>query len=227
MSRRAMALLLVSALLLTLPACGGSEPAQLDDTQVADAEAVPGETFHQDSQQPEQGRQQQTLTEEQQQVVDQIESDAGGMGQAPDADDYSWQVLEAESQDDGLLITASIYTLLLPSDWEDHYVVEETNNWLSIYSKETMQAGYGGLLCNIVWTQEPMDYAGLPDYVMLGRLTIDGVSYDVVADVIEDTQAPDSGQLREQYLAMQADLPEIFKTIDFGQHADFVPASEK
>ena len=40
-----------------------------------------------------------------------------------------------QPQADGLLVTASIYTLLLPEDWQDHCVAEETGQWLSLYSK--------------------------------------------------------------------------------------------
>ena len=104
--RRAAALLLVLGMLLLLPACGDEAPEELrEDTEVASAEV----------QQPQEGER--VLTEEEQQIVDMIEADsAETMGAAPDADDYSWEVLEGESQEDGILITTSVYTLLLPKD---------------------------------------------------------------------------------------------------------------
>ena len=147
------------------------------------------------------------------------------MGQAPGPEDYSWQTLEQQPQADGLLVTASIYTLLLPEDWQDHCVAEETGQWLSLYSKENQDAGYGGLLCSIGWTDDPESYAGIPGCQLLGRVTIDGVTYDVVADVIDDPQAPASGQLREQYLAMQQELPSVFQSLQFGDGAVYTPAA--
>ena len=212
--RRAAALLLVLGMLLLLPACGDEAPEELrEDTEVASAEV----------QQPQEGER--VLTEEEQQIVDMIEADsAETMGAAPDADDYSWEVLEGESQEDGILITTSVYTLLLPKDWEGHYVAEETNNWLSLYSKENMDAGYGGLLCDIIWTTDEMDYLGLPGCIMLGQVTINQVTYDVAADIIPVPQAPESGALYDQYQAMQDALTEVFQTIDFGDNAEFVPA---
>lgn len=165
--------------------------------------------------------QKQPLTQQQQQIVAQIESDA--VGQAPDAEDYSWQTLEMQPQADGLLVTASIYTLRLPSDWAEHCVIEETDRWLSIYSKENQEAGYGGLLCTIGWTDAPEVYSGMPNCQLLGQVTIDHINYDVVADIITDPQAPTNGTLYTQYLQMQQALPEILKTIDFGPDALFTP----
>ena len=114
---------------------------------------------------------------------------------------------------------------LLPEDWQDHCVAEETGQWLSLYSKENQDAGYGGLLCSIGWTDDPESYAGIPGCQLLGRVTIDGVTYDVVADVIDDPQAPASGQLREQYLAMQQELPSVFQSLQFGDGVVYTPAA--
>ena len=154
------------------------------------------------------------MAAEQKKVVAENESDAASMGQAPGPEDYSWQTLEQQPQADGLLVTASIYTLLLPEDWQDHCVAEETGQWLSLYSKENQDAGYGGLLCSIGWTDDPESYAGIPGCQLL-----------VVADVIDDPQAPASGQLREQYLAMQQELPSVFQSLQFGDGVVYTPAA--
>ena len=152
-------------------------------------------------------------------------TDVGGAEEGRRRDRIGCSVLEQQPQADGLLVTASIYTLLLPEDWQDHCVAEETGQWLSLYSKENQDAGYGGLLCSIGWTDDPESYAGIPGCQLLGRVTIDGVTYDVVADVIDDPQAPASGQLREQYLAMQQELPSVFQSLQFGDGVVYTPAA--
>lgn len=208
MGRRGRIWLLVLALAALLCACG----------QTAGSDAAPGSPAAAPEETP-------PMSAEQKKVVAEIESDAASMGQAPGPEDYSWQTLEQQPQADGLLVTASIYTLLLPEDWQDHCVAEETGQWLSLYSKENQDAGYGGLLCSIGWTDDPESYAGIPGCQLLGRVTIDGVTYDVVADVIDDPQAPASGQLREQYLAMQQELPSVFQSLQFGDGVVYTPAA--
>ena len=203
--------------LMGLCACGqtsaGSDKAP-EQTQT-DAQENQEEQVTQEQKEP-------ADPEEQKEVVEKIEEEMGGP--APDADDVSWTTLKGVAQSDGILVQAKLYSILLPSDWEGKYVAEETNQWLSLYSKENLEGGYGGLLCNIVYTDDPMQYEGLPDYRILGKVTIDGVSYDVVADVMTTAQAPESGELRQQYDQMFAQLDVIFKTIDFGTNGTYEPA---
>lgn len=208
MMKRVAALGLVLALLLGLCACGSQTATEVADTEVQPQTA--------DSQQPQEGEL--VITEEEQQIVDQIIADSEStMGEPPAADEYAWEYREGEMQKDGLLVQCSIYSLLLPADWDGHYVIEETANWVTIYCKEDMQKDHGGMLCIIGWTTEEMDYIGMPGYIMMGQATMDGVTYDVVADLLEVPEEDAS----EQYLSMQKDMIEILGTIDFGDHAEF------
>lgn len=211
MSAKVVALLLTALLLLSLCACG-TTPPEMADTQVQSQTET-------EAQQPQEGEQ--TVSEEQQQIVEQIIADSEEvMGEPPAADEYAWQTREGEQQDDGILVECSIYSLLLPMDWEGRYVIEETENWVSVYCKADMLEDYGGLLCIIGWTTEEMDYIGMPGYIMMGQATMDGVTYDVVADLMEVAEADASAQ----YLDMQKDVVEILGTLEFADHVDFVPA---
>lgn len=96
MGRRGRIWLLVLALAALLCACG----------QTAGSDAAPGSPAAAPEETP-------PMSAEQKKVVAEIESDAASMGQAPGPEDYSWQTLEQQPQADGLLVTASIYTLLL------------------------------------------------------------------------------------------------------------------
>ena len=117
MERRGLIWLLVLALAALLCACG----------QTAGSDAAPGSPAAAPEETP-------PMSAEQKKVVAEIESDAASMGQAPGPEDYSWQTLEQQPQADGLLVTASIYTLLLPEDWQDHCVAEETGQ--DVYKRQ-------------------------------------------------------------------------------------------
>ena len=211
MSARVFVLALTALLMMGLCACGDTVP-EMSDTQVQSQTET-------DAQQPQEGEQ--NVSEEQQQIVDQIIADSEEvMGDPPAADDYAWETREGERQEDGILVECSIYSLLLPTDWEGHYVIEETENWVSVYCKEDMLEDYGGLLCIIGWTTEEMDYIGMPGYILMGQATVEGVTYEVVADLMEVAEADAS----ELYLSMKADIIDVLGTLTFHDNVEFVPA---
>lgn len=208
MGRRFMAVLCL-ALLMVLAGCQEKAPT-VADTQIQTTEAPAA------IQQPLEGEQ--VLTEEEQQVVEMIESEAG---EAPAADEYSWEVLEGTSQADGILIQASCFTLQLPQDWDGHYVVEESGNWLYLYSKENQEAGYGGLLGYVAWIGAEDRNVGADAQFTMGQAVIDGEPYEVVAEVMTEAQTAEEGQLREQYLSMRDDMVDVLGTIQFDDGIEF------
>lgn len=199
--------LLLALLLIVLVACGDTVP-EMSDTQVQSQTET-------NAQQPTEGEQ--VLTEEEQQIIDMVEADAQALqGDAPEADEYSWEMLEGKKQDDGILLETAVYSLLLPEDWEGRYVAEESGHWLYFYSKENQDAGYGGLLFSVAWLDEAEQQVGMVPQHDMGYVTIDGIDYKVGINIITDIQAPESGELREEYLSMQEDILDILDTIDFG-----------
>lgn len=213
MIKRLAWLVLALMMLVSLSACGTDVPS-MEDTQVQD------QTQTQTQEQlPQEGEQ--VITEEEQQIIDQIIADSEAeMGQPPAADEYAWQTREGVVQDDGILVECTIYDLTLPTSWDGHYTVEETDNWVSLYCADDMLEDYGGLLCMIGWTTEEMDYIGMPGHIMLGQMTMDGVTYDVVAMPMEVAEADAS----ELYLTMKADVIDVLGTLDFHENVEFVPA---
>lgn len=151
-------------------------------------------------------------------AVAQIEADAG----VPAPVDPSWDTLEGEKTADGIALSGAYYTLTLPVSWDGRYIAEESGNWLYLYSRDNYEAGFGGLLLSILWTSDPAEYNYLPDYRKLGTVTMEGFTYDVVAELPQEPQAGD-GTLLETYTDLQGDIPDILASLEFGEAGVFTP----
>ena len=142
---------------------------------------------------------------------------------APDPEDFQFEILEPEQTPAGIVVDARLYTLTLPADWENRFFAEMIDNWLAIYSKDNFDEGYGGLLCNLAWVEDPEIFDYLPDLRQLGTFTHDGVTYTMIADIPGEDQAPASGPLLDDYRGMKADLDQVFHSIVFSDDVTYIP----
>ena len=78
-------------------------------------------------------------------------------------------------------ISNNYFSLILPDDIKDAYIISKENDGISIFEKVSAKSNQGGFAFAIRLYKYPSDYIGFPGVQKLGELTTPkGVIYDVV-----------------------------------------------
>lgn len=87
------------------------------------------------------------------------------------------------------IIKNNLFSITLPKDLRESYIVKKEKNKISIYHKESQKAGFGGFAFGIKAYKNPSDHAVLPGSRKLGELTDKkGNLYDIVLKHPTDVQ---------------------------------------
>lgn len=127
--------------------------------------------------------------------------------------------------DERVLVDTEYYTLEIPASWEDEcfYEINEGENWnytLAFYEKESYDAGCGGHLFSIKLFTEFEEYSYLPEYEVLGSLTVYRIgAYNVIITYPSDIQF--SEKTVEKYSDISKEISSVLTSISFKEECSF------
>jgi hypothetical protein len=115
----------------------------------------------------------------------------------------------------GITVSAELYSVTLPSDWEGRYVCEKWDAedfrcYISLCEKQSYDDGSGGVIFELALAPDGTDYSYLPSYQLLGTLTASGQSYTVIA--IYPTDVEYSADAMSDYTDMTGDITAILSS---------------
>ena len=114
---------------------------------------------------------------------------------------------------EGIEIKGDYFSLLLPEEWKDHYVWEETESeygyYMGLYEKEAKESSYGGWLFSIAIPKEEVFYE--PSYNYIGKINVNGIKKSVIVIWPTDVQFDES--CADQYMEMFEKSEEVISTI--------------
>lgn len=121
----------------------------------------------------------------------------------------------AQSQD--IVIKTDCFQIKLPQSWKDLYEKEiikdqDGSYSLCLYEKTSKKSLDAGHLMSISLYVNEEDYSFLPSYEVLGQLTSDQDSFDVIVEYPTDVQFDEKDA--EKYRNLSKDLDDIIKTIE-------------
>lgn len=106
------------------------------------------------------------------------------------------------------------FSIGFPKEWEDRYIIEETDNGIAVISKKNHE--FGGLLFGIerlvgeLITEEDVEQSPAKEEIILK-----GNGYTYIARYASDIQySPDDEVLSKEYQEMFDQIPDILKSID-------------
>ena len=83
--------------------------------------------------------------------------------------------------DKGIVISNKLFSLTLPENVKNSYILRKKNDGIFIYDKESKQAGFGGFAFGLTAYKNPSDYAVMPGSMKVGELVNKkGTIYDIV-----------------------------------------------
>ncbi len=97
-------------------------------------------------------------------------------------------------------VSNSLFSIELPNEIKNLYVVQKKNNGIFIYDKESKQAGFGGLTFGVKAYKRPSEHAQMPGGKKLGELVDkNNVLYDIVLIRPTDVQYDYANKKSESY----------------------------
>ena len=144
------------------------------------------------------------------------ESEPGESEEIVPAEPEESQEETADESGDGVVVSNSMYSVKLPSDWEENVYIDQGSSdpyieFMLFAEKNDYENGTGGTLFEIALFQE--DYSYLPSTEDLGTITSDetGESWQIVAMFPTDVQFIEENS--ELYNRMFDQIEDILATI--------------